>query len=115
MADLVVEIVGHQTETINQCLDLVKRGGTILCFGVPDDEVYNFNYGKFFRRNIRLIGSVGPEVQSDFPLAMDMITQGRIDVSPIITHHLPFTEVQKGFEFFVYRKNGAIKVVLEYD
>ena len=43
MADLAVEIVGHQTETINLCLDLVKRGGTVLAFGVPDDEVYDFN------------------------------------------------------------------------
>ena len=52
MADLVVEMVGHQTETINDCLDLVKRGGTILAFGVPDDNNYNFRYGDFFRQNI---------------------------------------------------------------
>ena len=115
MADLVVEIVGHQTETINQCLDMVKRGGTILAFGVPDDEVYGFNYSQFFRHNVRLIGTVGPDVQNDFPLAMDMITQGRFDVSPIITHHLPFTEVQRGFEMFMNRTEGAIKIVLEYD
>ena len=30
MADLVFEVVGHQTETINQCMDMVKRDGTIL-------------------------------------------------------------------------------------
>ena len=68
-----------------------------------------------FQKNITLIGSVGPEAQSDFPLAMDMIAQGRMDVSPIITHHLPFTEVQKGFELFVDHRDEAIKVVLEYD
>ena len=114
MADLVVEVVGHQTETINQCLTLLKRGGTLLAFGVPDDEVYSFNFTEFFRQNIRLIGSVGPDVPNDFPLAMDMIAQGRLDVSPIITHHLPFTEAQKGFEMALNRKNEAIKIVFDY-
>lgn len=114
MADLVIEVVGHQTETINTCLQLIKRGGTLLAFGVPDDEVYNFNFSELFRKNIQLIGSVGPDVTNDFPLAMDMIAQGRIDVSPIITHHIPFTDAQKGFELALHKKDQAVKIVLDY-
>ena len=114
MADLVFEVVGHQTETINQCMDMVKRDGTILAFGVPDEPTYPFGFGDLFRKNIRLIGSVGPDAQNNFPLAMDMIAQGRIDVSPMITHRLPFTEVQRGFELSLYKKDEAIKIVLEY-
>ena len=115
MADLVFEVVGHQTETINQCMDMVKRDGTILAFGVPDEPTYPFGFGDLFRKNIRLIGSVGPDAQNNFPLAMDMIAQRRIDVSPMITHRLPFTEVQRGFELSLYKKDEAIKIVLEYD
>ena len=115
MADLVFEVVGHQTETINQCMDMVKRDGTILAFGVPDEPTYPFGFGDLFRKNIRLIGSVGPDAQNNFPLAMDMIAQGRIDVSPMITHRLPFTEAQRGFELSLYKKDEAIKIVLEYD
>ena len=115
MADLVFEVIGHQTETINQCMDLVKRDGTILAFGVPDDPTYPFRFGDLFRKNLRLIGSVGPDAQNNFPLAMDMIAQGRIDVSPMITHRLPYTEVQRGFELSLYKKDEAIKIVLEYD
>ena len=115
MADLVFEVVGHQTKTINQCMDMVKRDGTILAFGVPDEPTYPFGFGDLFRKNIRLIGSVGPDAQNNFPLAMDMISQGRIDVSPMITHRLPFTEVQRGFELSLYKKDEAIKIVLEYD
>lgn len=115
MADLVFEVVGHQTETINQCMELVKRDGTILAFGVPDDPTYPFRFGDLFRKNIRLIGSVGPDAQNNFPLAMDMIVQRRIDVSPMITHRLPFTEVQRGFELSLHKKDEAIKIVLDYD
>ena len=114
MVDLVVEVVGHQTETINTCLKLLRREGTLLAFGVPDDEFYDFGFSEFFRKNLRFIGSVGPDIQNDFPLAIDMIAQGRIDVSPIITHHLPFTEAQKGFEMALHKKNEAIKIVFDY-
>ena len=41
MADLVFEAVGHQTETINQCIDLVMKGGTIVGFGGQVDAMYN--------------------------------------------------------------------------
>ena len=115
MADLVFEVIGHQTETINQAMDLVKRDGTILAFGVPDDPTYPFRFGDLFRKNLRLIGSVGPDAQNNFPLAMDMIAQGRIDVSPMITHRLPYTQVQRGFELSLHKKDEAIKIVLEYD
>ena len=46
---------------------------------------------------------------------MDFIVQGRLNVSPIITHHLPFAEVQRGFDLFSERKDEAIKVVLDFD
>ena len=115
MADLVIEVVGHQTETINQCLQLLKRGGTLLAFGVPDDEVYDFHFADFFRKNLQFIGSVGPDAPNDFPLAMDMIAQGRFDVSPIITHHLPFTEAQLGFEMALNKKDEAVKIVFDYE
>jgi threonine dehydrogenase-like Zn-dependent dehydrogenase len=115
MADLVVEAVGHQIETLNQCLDMVKEGGTILAFGVPDEEIYPLFFRRLFYQNISLIGSVHPEMKLDFPLAMDMITQERINVSPIITHTLPFKEVQKGFEMFLNKTHKAIKVVLNHE
>jgi threonine dehydrogenase-like Zn-dependent dehydrogenase len=116
MADLVVEVVGHGVNTLDLCLNLVRRLGTVLFFGVPDVEVEpNFPMLNFFRKNINLISSVGPDVVPNFSLARDMIAQGRINVSPLISHVLPFQDIQKAYELFVNRKDGAIKVVLNYD
>ena len=115
MADVVIEAVGHQHQTINDCLDLVKRGGTVVAFGVPDEKVYPFRFADFFRKNIQLIGSVGQEVHTDVPLAMDMIIQGRINVAPVITHRLPFRDAQRGFDLALSKRDGAIKIIFEYD
>jgi threonine dehydrogenase-like Zn-dependent dehydrogenase len=115
MADLVFEAVGHQTETINQCMEMVRPQGTLVAFGVPDHEIYrDFSYTAFFRKNLTMIGSVGPEVVPNYTLARDMIAQGRIDVSPLITHTLPFQEIQRAYELFVGRLDGAIKVIVDY-
>jgi len=116
MADICVEAVGHQMKTINEVMGYVRRLGTILCFGVPDHANYEgFAYQEFFRQNLSLISSVGPDVVPNFSLARDLIAQGRIDVSPLVTHTLPFAEIQHGYELFVDRKDGAIKVVLDYE
>tara|TARA_B100000700_G_scaffold146051_1_gene162524 strand:+ start:1813 stop:2769 length:957 start_codon:yes stop_codon:yes gene_type:complete len=114
MADVAIEMVGHNTETVNTCIDSVKRLGTVLCFGVPDEDIYPIEYRKIIRKNVSVIGTIGTEAQADFPLAMRWIAEGRIDVSPIITHRIPFTDVQRGFEMFIDERDKAIKVVLEY-
>ena len=54
MADLVIEVVGHQTETINECIPLLKRGGTLLAFGVPDDLIYDFHFADFLPKKYQL-------------------------------------------------------------
>lgn len=116
MADTCIEVVGHQMTTINACMQFVRRLGTILCFGVPDYANYQgFAYQEFFRMNLSLISSVGPDVVPNFSLARDLIAQGRMDVSPLVTHTIPFSDIQKGYELFVERKDGAIKVVLDYE
>ena len=116
MADLVFEAVGHQTDTIRLCSKLVRRLGTILAFGVPDDTEYeDLPFGEMFSKNVTLIGSVGPDGVSGYALARDMILQRRVDVSPMITHILPFRDVQHAHELFVDRMQGAIKVVLDYE
>lgn len=115
-ADIVVDVVGHEVYLLDLCVSLVKQQGSILYFGLPDrDYCPNFPHLEFLRKNIRLISSVGPEVDYDYTLARDMIAQGRINVAPLITHVLPFTEPQQAFEMFTARKDGAIKVFIDFE
>jgi threonine dehydrogenase-like Zn-dependent dehydrogenase len=34
--DICIEAVGHQMETLNDCFELVRKRGTVVAFGVPD-------------------------------------------------------------------------------
>lgn len=110
-ADLVVEAVG-QAETLNSAARLMRRNGTLVAFGVPHRYSYDFDFHDFFFNEGRLITSLGPDVQHDFSLAVEMIASGAIDVAPLVTHVLPFERAQDGFSLFADRAEGAIKVVL---
>jgi len=110
-SDLVVEAVGY-AETVNEAARMIRRNGTLLQFGVPHLMVYPFAVREFFRNEGRLINSVGPDVQHDFPIAVDLIASGTIDVSPIVTHHFPLAQAQEAFSMFADRREGVIKAIL---
>jgi threonine dehydrogenase-like Zn-dependent dehydrogenase len=112
-ADIVVEAVGHQVESLHLAVDLCRKHGTVLMFGVPDEEQYPMPVWKIMRQNIRFVASVHPDVQRDLPLALDMIRQGRINVTPLITHRFAFEDAQAAFNLAIDRVDDPIKVVLE--
>lgn len=111
-ADVVIEAVGHQPETIQLAVKLAAKHGTVLLFGIPDAELEPLPAWEIIRQNLRVIGSVHPHVQRDLPLALDLIRQGRIDVSSLITHRFPLEAAQAAFELAIHRHDQPIKVLL---
>jgi threonine dehydrogenase-like Zn-dependent dehydrogenase len=114
MAEIVIEAVGHQDQAINLCIDLCRARGQILYFGVPPEFLDRVRFRDLFFKNIALYTSVGPDFRYDFPLAMRWIGEGRVDVSKIITHRYPLSQIQTAFETFRDRKDGALKVLVEF-
>jgi threonine 3-dehydrogenase len=118
LADLVVEAVGEE-ETLNQIHRLARRNASVICFGVPDkaghDGKVSLGFMDMFRKELRLITSVGPEPWKDYTIARDWIVQGRLDLSPVVSHVRPFETIQESFEMaFDYpEKDKVIKIVLK--
>jgi threonine dehydrogenase-like Zn-dependent dehydrogenase len=114
MADIVIEAVGHQDQALNLCIDLCRQAGQILYFGVPPEYLDRVRFRDLFFKNIALYTSVNPDFSRDFPLAMRWIGEGRVDVSKIITHRYSLSQIQTAFETFRDRKEGALKVLVEF-
>ncbi len=110
-ADLVIEAVGYPS-TLNQAAGLIRRNGTLLAFGVPHQPHYDIAFRDFFIKEGRLINSVGPDIQREFPIAVELVATGALDVGPLVTHQLPLHEAEAGFALFASRRDGVIKVVL---
>ena len=114
LPDIVIECVGHADQQMNLCFDLCKQKGELLCFGVPPQIIDGLRWRDLFYKNVTVHTSVNPDFRRDFPLAMQWIAEGRINVAPIITHRFPLAQLQEAFELFRDRRDGAIKVIVEF-
>ncbi|HOR94651.1 MAG TPA: hypothetical protein PLZ38_11815, partial [Spirochaetota bacterium] len=94
--------------------EIARHNGQVAFFGICLEEAPRLNFNTFFRKELRMIASVGPDLTMDYPYALDMILKGAIDVTPLLTHDIPFEDIQKGFEMASNREDGAIKIVLSF-
>ena len=114
MADIVIDAFGQKAEVVNRCFDIARHNGQVAFFGICLEESPRLNFNVFFRKELRMIASVGPDLSADYPYALDMIVNKVIDVRPLITHVMPFENIQSAFEMAINRSDKVIKIVLEF-
>jgi L-iditol 2-dehydrogenase len=112
LADLVIVCSGA-TSAINQALESVERGGTVLFFASTDLGVnvpLSVN-DLFWRNEITLTSSYGGS-PVDYAAALELIQSGKIRVREMITHRLGLAETGLGFQL-VARAQDSLKVIIE--
>jgi threonine dehydrogenase-like Zn-dependent dehydrogenase len=115
MADVVVEACG-KLETINLCPELIHIDGELVLFGIPELEHFPFAYGRFFRKYLRTVSSANAQGEPglrSFQLALDFIREQRIDLTPVVSHQLPFDRISDAFRLAHTKEDGALKVVIQ--
>jgi threonine dehydrogenase-like Zn-dependent dehydrogenase len=111
--EICVEAVGHQVETLNDCLALVRQQGTVLAFGVPDQPVYSLEYETFFRKNAHLVACVTPVWSEYLVQARDLYLAHRAELEPLVTHRLPIREAGNAFTLYDRHEGGILKALLD--
>ena len=111
--EIIVEAVGHQVETINDCFELVQFQGTILAFGVPDQPVYDIEYETFFRKNVHLLAVVTPEWPTYLERSRDLFLSSQEELSSLITHHFGVRDTEKAFRMYMDYDDGIIKAIID--
>ena len=111
--DICIEVVGHQMETINDCLALVKYRGTVLAFGVPDQTVYAIEYETLFRKNAHLIACVTPVWSEYLAKSRDLFLGARSELEPMVTHRFPIREAAQAFTLYEKHEHGIIKALID--
>ena len=43
---------------------------------------------------------------------LHLIEQGKVDTTPLITHHFPLSEIEKAYRIFEDKLDGVIKVAI---
>jgi 2-desacetyl-2-hydroxyethyl bacteriochlorophyllide A dehydrogenase len=107
-ADAVVEAVGIG-KTYESAVEAVRKRGTVIALGYIDEKVA-FPMRSLIFREIDVLGCTGFTVESD--TVLELISQGHLDVKPMITHGFSLDRVQEAFETASDPASGAIKVMV---
>jgi threonine dehydrogenase-like Zn-dependent dehydrogenase len=100
-------------DTINDCLELVRKYGTVLAFGVPDHHVYAVAYEVFFRKNAQLIAAVTPEWVEYLTKAQDLYLSCAGELSGLVTHRMEIRDAEKAFGLYERHEDGILKAILD--
>ncbi|MFW2512871.1 zinc-binding dehydrogenase [Demequina sp. SO4-13] len=111
--DVVLEMVGHQTSTLSDAMRAIAPGGTVVAFGVPDDDWYALPLREFFRRDGTLITGVTRDHRAMLELAQDYLIENPALAEHIVTHVFPVSQVERAFAAAMHPRPGQRKVVLE--
>ena len=116
MADVVVEAAG-EPETVDQIAKVLRLEGRIVLFGQPRmRDVFPVDYDALMGRMATIIITIGGRTAHPTRHLADcvaLVERGRLDLSHLVTHSLPFADVQRAFELYSEKPRGLLKVVLE--
>jgi threonine 3-dehydrogenase len=108
--DVGLEMSGNP-QAFNELIDNMCHGGKISILGIPSENTA-IDWNKVIFNMLTLKGIYGREMYETWYKMSVMIDSG-LDISPVITHRLPYTEFQQGFD--VMNSGEASKVILNWD
>ena len=108
--DIVIDATGA-IPVMNRTIEYVRKGGTVLLFGVPPSgrnlEVEGF---KLFQKGLTLLSSF-TSVRNSFQ-AVDLLQSGQVRVESLISPRLPLHEMARALELIESRDPAVKKVIV---
>jgi 2-desacetyl-2-hydroxyethyl bacteriochlorophyllide A dehydrogenase len=90
--------------------EFARKGGRILLFGVPQKSNIKFDAFTLFQKGLTLLTSY-TSVRNSLQ-AIDLLKNKRINVKPLISHHLPLSEFERGVTLIKNKQEHVVKVLI---
>lgn len=110
--ETALKLQAGSKSAIEMASESVRKCGTVVMVGVYGGRYNMFPLGNFFAKGVTLRMGQAP-AQSYVKPILDLIKQGRLDATDIITHKLSLSEGPIGYSMFDHKEDGCIKVVLK--
>ena len=111
LLDVVFECCGKQ-EAIDQAVELLKPGGKLMVIGIPEFERWSFpvdqmRHKEICVQNVRRQNHTVEET-------LELMEQGTIDVSKMVTHRFPFAQTKEAFDLVTGYRDGVMKAMIDF-
>jgi threonine 3-dehydrogenase len=108
--DVGLEMSGNPAAFRDMLANLC-HGGKIAMLGIPEGEMA-IDWNTVIFNMLTIKGIYGREMYETW-YKMTVMLQSGLDISPVITHRLPYTEFQQGFDAMLSGQSG--KVILTWN
>lgn len=110
--DIVIEAVGHQVATLGHAIDAAAPGGTVLYFGVPDDDSYPISMRAMLRKNLTLKSGVTLERRRVLNAANEFAKDHPELLAAYVTHTFGVDDVQAAFDLACRPVPDRVKIAI---
>ncbi|WWT56057.1 L-threonine 3-dehydrogenase [Brevundimonas olei] len=107
--DVALEMSGSPI-AFKQCVDTLIMGGGMAMLGIPSRPMET-DWGAIILKALTIKGVYGREMFTTWRKMLGLLKAG-LDLSPLITHQMPYQDFEGGFEAMKSGKSG--KVVLNW-
>lgn len=117
-ADIVIESSGNAAGVASAML-LARKGGTVLLLGIPYGDVAfpRLNFEKIIRNELKVVGSwnslSAPFPGSEWSTSVKYLSNGSINITPLITRTIPLKDAPSLFPQLFDRKYFFVKVLID--
>ena len=107
--DVGMEMSGNAS-AFRDMLANMTHGGNVAFLGIPPDE-FAINWKTVIFNMLTVKGIYGREMYETW-YQMNVLTEGGLDISPVITHRYSYKDFKQGFE--VMKEGNSGKVILDW-
>ncbi|MBO0731045.1 MAG: zinc-binding dehydrogenase, partial [Acidimicrobiaceae bacterium] len=110
--DVSVEALGKQ-QTFQWCLEATRPGGIISSLGVYAGhleipaESYVAGIG-----DKQILSTLCPGGKERMRRMMELVRNGRLDLTPMITHRFKLDDIEEAYDLFGNQRDGVVKIAL---
>ena len=110
--DVAIEALGRQ-ETFGAALQSIRPGGTLSSLGVYSGKLtapYEAIHAGLGDQ--RIVTTLCPGGKERMRRLISMVQHGRIDLTPLVTHHFGLEQLPEAFQLFSRQADGVMKVAI---
>jgi L-iditol 2-dehydrogenase len=92
---------------------LLRPGGKLIAYGVPDSGVH-YDGTRWFFRGIRIMQKV-EVLHPTIERMQKLLQEGRMDFTAFVTHHFPLEEVPEALRMALEEPGRCLAMVIDVD
>ena len=112
LLDVVFECCGQQ-DAMDTAIEILKPGGKLVVIGIPEFDRWSFSADKARRKEITIINVRRQNHCTEDTL--EMLADGRIDGSAMITHRFSFDRIAEAFDLVANYRDGVMKAMIDFN